>query len=90
MDIARFPRLVSFECFCLVRTACPRAVIVICYVLRPIAAQGGEPDYLGDDMEANYVDYLAKRWQSHHMGWEPIDILADEDAVELAKISAGN
>ena len=48
----------------------------------------GEQDFLGDGMEANYLDCLAKEIAVFSQGWEPIDLLADEDELELAQLLA--
>ena len=43
----------------------------------------GEHDFLEDNMEANYVDLLAKEIAALLHGWDPTELLAAEDASEL-------
>ena len=43
----------------------------------------GERDSLEDNMEANYVDSLAKEIAALLHGWDPTELLAAEDASEL-------
>ena len=40
----------------------------------------GERDFLEDNMEANYVDSLAKEIAALSHGWDPTELLAVEDA----------
>ena len=48
----------------------------------------GERDSLEDNMEANYVDSLAKEIAALLHGWDPTELLAAEDASELLPVLA--
>ena len=48
----------------------------------------GESDVLGNEMGANSFDCPAREVAALSQGWDPIDLLADEDALELAQVFA--
>ena len=69
--------------------ACP-AFPVLCPIGGPAqsAALDEGSDFLDDDMGKNYIDCLADEIAASSQAWDPIDLLADEDALDVAQVRA--